>query len=87
VPCQTPADAAIVRAAQDVVASVLQGAQQLVGLPFWTDMPAAAALDIPGIDIGPGGPPYNWADEWVALDEYLAAVAIYEQLARAWCRQ
>jgi len=87
VPCQTPADAAIVRAAQDVVAGVLQGAQQLVGLPFWTDMPAAAALGIPGITIGPGGPPYNWADEWVALDEYLAAVAIYEQLARAWCRR
>jgi acetylornithine deacetylase/succinyl-diaminopimelate desuccinylase-like protein len=87
VPCQTPADAAIVRAAQDVVAGVPQGAQQLVGLPFWTDMPAAAALGIPGIDIGPGGPPYNWADEWVALDEYLAAVAVYEQLARAWCRR
>jgi acetylornithine deacetylase/succinyl-diaminopimelate desuccinylase-like protein len=87
VPCQTPADAVIVHTAQDVVAGVLPGTQQPVGLPFWTDMPAAAALGIPGIDIGPGGPPYNWADEWVALDEYLAAVAIYEQLARAWCRR
>src|ERR671939_110921 len=34
VPCQTPADAAIVRVAQDVVAGMRQGAQQLVGLPF-----------------------------------------------------
>ena len=87
VPYETPPDAAIVRTGHEVVADVLHAAHRPVGLPFWTDMPAAAALGIPGINVGPGGPPYNWADEWVALDEYLAAVAIYEQLARTWCRR
>lgn len=87
VPCETPADAAIAREVAAVSADVLNAAHQPVGLPFWTDMPCAAELGIPGVNIGPGGPPYNWANEWVALDEYLAAVEIYERLARRWCSQ
>jgi acetylornithine deacetylase/succinyl-diaminopimelate desuccinylase-like protein len=85
VPCQTAPDAAIVRAAAQAMGDVLGDAGMPVGLPFWVDMPCAAELGIPGVNIGPGGPPYNWADEWVLLDEYLAAVAIYERLARKWC--
>jgi acetylornithine deacetylase/succinyl-diaminopimelate desuccinylase-like protein len=40
---------------------------------------------IPSVNIGPGGAPYNWADEFVSLDEYLTAVRLYASVIRTFC--
>ena len=42
---------------------------------------------IPAVNIGPGGPPYNWADEYVTVDEYLAAVRTYAATIQDFCNQ
>jgi hypothetical protein len=40
---------------------------------------------IPTLNLGPGGPPYNWADEYVTVDEYLTAVSIYADTIARFC--
>jgi acetylornithine deacetylase/succinyl-diaminopimelate desuccinylase-like protein len=42
---------------------------------------------IPTVNIGPGGAPYNWADESVAVEEYLAAVRTYAAAIADWCNR
>ncbi len=59
----------------------------LTSLPVWADMCVLDRHGIPTVNIGPGGPPYNWADEWVAVDEYLAAVRTYAAAIADFCNQ
>jgi hypothetical protein len=42
---------------------------------------------IPSVNIGPGGPPYNWADEFVTVDEYFNAVGVYVAAIRNFCNR
>lgn len=56
-----------------------------VTLPVWSDMCVLNERGIPSVNIGPGGPPYNWADEYVELEEYLTAVGIYVATIEAFC--
>lgn len=84
-PTATPIDAPIV--------ATLQRAREHAGLPpaapmtlpVWADMCVLDRAGIPTVNIGPGGEPYNWADEYVAVDEYLAAVRTYAAAIADWC--
>jgi len=43
--------------------------------------------DVPGVVLGPGLPEQSHvADEWIEESAVLAAVPVYERLARAWLR-
>lgn len=55
------------------------------GIQFWTDMVPLQQFGIPSVNIGPGTPPYSWADEWVELEKYHETVEIYHQAVLAWC--
>lgn len=55
------------------------------GVPFWCDLVALRGFGIPGVNFGPGDPPYNFADEHVIEAQYLAAIDVYETLIRTWC--
>ena len=46
----------------------------------------AREFGVPGVNFGPGDPPYNFADEYVYEAQYLEAVDVYEALIREWCR-
>ena len=56
------------------------------GVPFWCDLVALREFGIPGVNFGPGDPPYNFADEYVFEEQYLQAVDVYEAMIREWCQ-
>lgn len=55
------------------------------GIPFWTDMVPLSKAGIPAVNVGPGTPPYSWADEWVEEDKYHEIIRIYEEAVNTWC--
>ena len=55
------------------------------GVPFWCDLVALNEYGIPGVNLGPGDPPFNFPDEYVFEAQFLQAVDIYEALIREWC--
>lgn len=55
------------------------------GIQFWTDMVPLSHHGIPAVNIGPGTPPFSWADEWVELSKYHQIVEIYANAVRRWC--
>lgn len=55
------------------------------GIQFWTDMVPLKQFGIPAVNIGPGTPPYSWADEWVELRKYREIIDIYENTVTIWC--
>jgi acetylornithine deacetylase/succinyl-diaminopimelate desuccinylase family protein len=55
------------------------------GVPFWCDLVALRDFGVPGVNFGPGDPPYNFPDEYVYEAQYLEAVDVYETLIREWC--
>ena len=55
------------------------------GVPFWCDLVALRDFGVPGVNFGPGDPPYNFADEFVIESQYLEAIDVYEALIRDWC--
>lgn len=86
-PSHTAPTEPIVQAVQ--AARLAAGLQEdtLTGLPVWADMCVLNQAGIPTVNIGPGGPPYNWADESVSVDEYLAAVRTYTAIIEDFCNQ
>lgn len=84
-PTLTPADAAIVGTVERARARAGLPAAELTALPVWADMCVLDRAGIPTVNIGPGGPPYNWADEWVAVQDYLSAVRVYAAAIEEWC--
>ena len=48
---------------------------------------AWASAGIPCVNIGPGGLPYNFAEEYVLQDEYLNAVRTYVAAALDFCNR
>lgn len=56
------------------------------GIQFWTDMVPLKQFGIPSVNVGPGTPPYSWADEWVELAKYREIVEIYNNAVHNWCR-
>jgi acetylornithine deacetylase len=84
-PYEIAPDAPIVTALDAAVRRVTGSAPTYRGLPFWCDLVALAEFGVPGVNLGPGDPPYNFADEYVFEAQYLEAVDIYEALIRQWC--
>lgn len=72
------------------VAAAVEGAGHSVpsfrGIQFWTDMVVMRDFGIPAVNIGPGTPPYSWADEWIEDAKYAEIVNVYERAAREWCQ-
>jgi acetylornithine deacetylase/succinyl-diaminopimelate desuccinylase-like protein len=86
-PTLTPADAPIVAAVRRACVAVGLPDEEPIGLPVWADMCVLDRAGIPAVNIGPGGPPYNWADEYVTVDEYVAAVRVYAATIEEFCNQ
>ncbi len=78
--------APVVEALDAAVRKITGAVPQYLGVPFWCDIVALKEFGIPGVNFGPGDPPYNFADEFVFEDQYLQAVDIYEALIREWCQ-
>ena len=57
-----------------------------LGIVSFLSGQAAESFGIPAVNVGPGTPPYSWADEWVEQRKYAEIVDVYENAARAWCR-
>lgn len=79
-------NAPVVQALDTAVRKVTGAAPRYLGVPFWCDIVALKEFGIPGVNFGPGDPPYNFADEYVFEEQYLQAVDIYEALIREWCQ-
>lgn len=85
-PYEIDKDSDISRAVADAVRAA--GSQPVYqGIPFWTDMVPLHQAGIPAVNIGPGTPPYSWADEWVGLDKYEEIIRIYSAAVDTWCNQ
>jgi acetylornithine deacetylase/succinyl-diaminopimelate desuccinylase-like protein len=58
------------------------GEGRLIGVPFGTDAPAFARLDVPTVVFGPGSiEQAHTCDEWIAVDQLERATAILYDLA------
>ncbi len=79
------AEAPIVLALDGAVRKVTGAEPEYRGVPFWCDITTMRDFGIPGVNFGPGDPPYNFPDEYVYEAQYLQAVDVYEQLIRDWC--
>ncbi len=77
--------APIVAALDAAVRSVTGTAPVYEGVPFWCDIVALKEFGVPGVNFGPGDPPYNFPDEYVFEAQYLQAVDVYEAMIREWC--
>ena len=84
-PYEIARDAPIVQALDTAVRRATRQEPTYQGVPFWCDLVALAEYGIPGVNLGPGDPPYNFPDEYVFEAQYLQAVDIYETLIRQWC--
>jgi acetylornithine deacetylase/succinyl-diaminopimelate desuccinylase-like protein len=79
------AGAPIVLALDRAVRRVTGAEPEYQGVPFWCDITRLREFGVPGVNFGPGDPPYNFPDEYVVEAQYLQAVDIYEALIREWC--
>ena len=86
-PSLTPPEEPIVQTVRAARRAAGLLGDELTGLPVWADMCVLNQAGIPTVNIGPGGPPYNWADESVSVDEYLAAVRTYAATIADFCNQ
>jgi acetylornithine deacetylase/succinyl-diaminopimelate desuccinylase-like protein len=85
-PYEINPDSEISRAVQSAVRTA--GSDPVYqGIPFWTDMVPLKQFGIPAVNIGPGTPPYSWADEWIEQAKYEEIIRIYAAAAEAWCNQ
>ncbi len=83
-PYEIGTDAPIARTVADAVRTA-GGEPAFRGIQFWTDMVPLKQAGIDAVNIGPGTPPYSWANEWVETSKYLEIVEIYAAAADAWC--
>jgi succinyl-diaminopimelate desuccinylase len=80
---ETPASAPIVRALE-VACGTVRGEAKITGVPYGTNASKFAAAGITCVVFGPGDVARaHTAEEFVPLDEVVAAAAIYEAAARA----
>ena len=79
------ATAPIVVALDNAVRRATGTEPEYQGIPFWCDITTLREFGVPGVNFGPGDPPYNFADEYVYEAQYLQAVDVYEALIREWC--
>lgn len=86
-PSQTDDTAPIMAAVRHACAEAGLPAGSPVTLPVWSDMCVLNERGIPSVNIGPGGAPYNWADEFVTVHEYLNAVHLYTSTIRSFCNE
>ncbi len=84
-PYEIAEDAPVVRVLDEAAAAVTGRPPVHFGIDGWTDMRPLFDAGIPAVNLGPGTPPYNWADEWVETARYLETVAIYEAFLQRWC--
>lgn len=78
----TPATAGVVRALEAACGSV-RGEARLVGVPYGTNASKLAEAGIPCVVFGPGDVSQaHTADEFVALEQVIAAAQIYEAAVR-----
>ena len=80
------ADAPVVLALDAVVRRVTGAAPEYRGVPFWCDIVTLRDFAVPGVNFGPGDPPYNFPDEYVFEAQYLQAVDVYEAMIQEWCQ-
>jgi acetylornithine deacetylase len=81
-PMETPVASRIVETAASVLIKLGRNAEP-VGVPFGSDASKLARIGIPSIVLGPGSiDQAHTADEFVQVDEVLAAEKLYEQLIR-----
>ena len=85
-PYEIAKDADIVQTAAKAVADAGYAQPKFQGIQFWTDMVVMNDFGIPAVNVGPGTPPYSWADEWVEQTKFAEIVDVYENAARSWCR-
>lgn len=85
-PYEINKSADIVRTVADAVSSAGYDEPKFQGIQFWTDMVPFKDFGIPAVNIGPGTPPFSWADEWVEEAKYAEIIDVYERIARLWCR-
>jgi acetylornithine deacetylase/succinyl-diaminopimelate desuccinylase-like protein len=83
----TADDEPIVKSVQSACAQVSLPQRAQATLPVWSDMCVLNQRGIPSVNLGPGGPPYNWADEFVTVDEYFNAVGVYVAAIRNFCNR
>ena len=61
------------------------GGGKSIGVNFGTNAPALAVLGIPTVVFGPGSiTQAHTADEWLAVEQLLAATEVLESFARSW---
>jgi acetylornithine deacetylase/succinyl-diaminopimelate desuccinylase-like protein len=85
-PYEISADAPVVMALDRAVRAVTAHDPVYQGVPFWCDLVALSDFGVPGVNFGPGDPPYNFPDEYVFEAQYLQAVDVYEHLIREFCQ-
>lgn len=85
-PYEIAREAEIVQIAANAVADAGYAQPKFQGIQFWTDMVVMRDFGIPAVNVGPGTPPYSWADEWVEEKKYAEIVDVYENAARQWCQ-
>ena len=79
-PMETAEDARIVQLAVNACQSVL-GKSEITGVPYGTDASKFTAVGVPAIVFGPGSiDQAHAAVEWVACEQVLMAVDIYQQM-------
>ena len=58
-----------------------------VGMMAWTDMAVLGQAGTEAVNIGPGGSPLNFADEYVLESEFEGAIRTYVSAAIDYCNQ
>ena len=77
---ETPEDAPIIQVAADACRTV-QGTATITGVPYGTDASKFTAVGVPAIVFGPGSiNQAHAAVEWIACEQVLTAVDIYQQM-------
>lgn len=84
-PYEIAKDAEIVTTVERAVRDAGWAEPKFQGIQFWTDMVPLGDFGVPAVNIGPGTPPFSWADEWIEEPKFAEIVDVYEAAARRWC--
>jgi acetylornithine deacetylase/succinyl-diaminopimelate desuccinylase-like protein len=86
VPFQVDPGWEIPKVVESAYAHVTGQPVERTGLAYWTGMAVLAPAGIECVNIGPGGAPYNFADEYILEQEYFDAIKTYMASAYRFCR-